>query len=59
LKLTGRVLSLDGRECLEDEMSVPLADLLSKKIFLGRTLAERLLARGAARLIDAARATTP
>ena len=59
LKLTGRVLSLDGRECLEDEMSVPLADLLSKKIFVGRTLAERLLARGAARLIDAARATTP
>jgi hydroxymethylbilane synthase len=59
LKLTGRVLSLDGRECLEDEMSVPLADLLSKKIFLGRALAERLLARGAARLIDAARATTP
>jgi len=59
LKLTGRVLSLDGRECLEDEMSAPLADLLSKKIFVGRTLAERLLARGAARLIDAARATTP
>ena len=55
LKLTGRVLSLDGRECLEDEMSAPLGDLLSKKIFLGRALAERLLARGAARLIDAAR----
>jgi hydroxymethylbilane synthase len=59
LKLTGRVLSLDGRECLQDETSVPLPDLLSKKIFLGRALAERLLARGAARLIDAARERTP
>ena len=59
LKLTGRVLSLDGRECLEDEMSAPLADLLSEKIFLGRALAERLLARGAARLIDTARERTP
>ncbi len=59
LKLTGRVLSLDGRECLEDEMNAPLADLLSRKIFLGRALAERLLARGAARLIDAARERTP
>jgi len=59
LRLVGRVLSLDGRECLEEEMSAPLADLLSKKIFLGRAVAERLLARGAARLIDAARVTAP
>jgi hypothetical protein len=40
-------------------MSAPLADLLSEKIFLGRALAERLLARGAARLIDTARERTP
>jgi hydroxymethylbilane synthase len=59
LRLAARVLSLNGRECFDEEMSAPLADLLSKKIFLGRALAERLLARGAARLIDAARATTP
>ncbi len=59
LKLVGRVLSLDGRECLEDELgaslSQPSAFLLSQKSPLGRALAERLLARGAARLIDAAR----
>jgi hydroxymethylbilane synthase len=69
LRLVGRVLSLDGRECLEDEMSMPLPQalpsstskksLLSSSFSLGRLLAERLLARGAARLIDAARATSP
>ena len=87
LKLVGRVLSLDGRECLEDELSEPFAppplssptlssssssslssSSLSKKSpssssssssSLGRALAERLLARGAARLIDAARGRQP
>jgi hydroxymethylbilane synthase len=69
LRLVGRVLSLDGRECLEDEMSAPLPQALpsspskeslsSSSSSLGRLLAERLLARGAARLIDAARATAP
>ncbi len=77
LRLVGRVLSLDGRECLEDEMSEPFAlspspspSSPSKKSSLplsspvtssslGRLLAERLLARGAARLIAAARDTTP
>jgi hydroxymethylbilane synthase len=72
LRLVGRVLSLDGRECLEDEMSEPLPEafpsshskkssssLSSVSSSLGRRLAERLLARGAARLIDAARVTTP
>jgi hydroxymethylbilane synthase len=70
LRLAGRVLSLDGKECLEDEMSEPF-DLSSPSFpskksslslssssapsSLGRRLAERLLARGAARLIDAAR----
>jgi hydroxymethylbilane synthase len=71
LVLRGRVLSLDGRECLEDELSEPFEppplssspSSPSKKSFsslsssssLGRLLAEKLLARGAARLIDAAR----
>ncbi|MFI5197470.1 MAG: hydroxymethylbilane synthase [Thermoanaerobaculia bacterium] len=69
LTLRARVLSLDGRECLEDEVSEPFAppppSSLSKKSLssssssLGRALAERLLARGAARLIDAARERTP
>jgi hydroxymethylbilane synthase len=64
LKLVGRVLSLDGRECLEDELSEPFElpspsspskKSLSPSSSLGRLLAEKLLARGAARLIDAAR----
>ena len=60
LRLVGRVLSLDGRECLEDELSepalLPSPSFPSKKSSLGRALAERLLSRGAARLIDASRA---
>lgn len=78
LKLVGRVLSLDGKECLEDEMSepfelplpspsspskksssLPLSLSLSSSSSLGRLLAEKLLARGAARLIDSARLGTP
>jgi len=71
LRLVGRVLSLDGRECLEEEMSEPVPppppSSLSKNSSsspspsssLGRLLAERLLVRGAARLIDAARAAVP
>ncbi|MFI5119119.1 MAG: hydroxymethylbilane synthase [Thermoanaerobaculia bacterium] len=71
LRLIGRVLSLDGRECLEEELSEPYAppphSAPSKKSSsfssfsssLGRVLAERLLARGAARLIDAARERIP
>lgn len=67
LTLRGRVLSLDGRECLEDEMTEPWelpsptsfskksSSSLSLSSSLGRLLAEKLLARGAARLIDAAR----
>jgi hydroxymethylbilane synthase len=62
LRLVGRVLSLDGRECLEDELSEsapqPSPSYPSKKSPLGRALAERLLGRGAARLIDAARERT-
>jgi len=70
LVLRGRVLSLDGNECLEDELSelfeLPSPSSPSEKSpsslspspssSLGRLLAEKLLARGAARLIDAARA---
>jgi hydroxymethylbilane synthase len=55
LRLRGRVLSLDGRETLEGEESgrcVSVADAVE----LGRRLAERLLADGATRLIDASRA---
>jgi hydroxymethylbilane synthase len=63
LRLVGRVLSLDGRECLEDELSEPASQpspsYPSQKSSLGRALAERLLGRGAARLIDAARERTP
>ena len=69
LVLRARVLSLDGRECLEDELSEPFAppspsspskkSPSSSSSSLGRALAERLLGRGAARLIDAARERTP
>ncbi|MGZ5430724.1 MAG: hydroxymethylbilane synthase [Thermoanaerobaculia bacterium] len=63
LRLVGRVLSLDGGECLEDELSEPAPQpspsYPSRKSPLGRALAERLLVRGAARLIDAARERTP
>jgi hydroxymethylbilane synthase len=68
MRLVGRVLSLDGLECLEEELSEPWAQPLpsspskrssSSLPSLGRTLAERLLARGAARLIDAARERIP
>jgi len=53
ITLRARVLSLDGRECLEDGISGQAEDAPA----LGSELAERLLARGAKRLIEAARAT--
>jgi hydroxymethylbilane synthase len=52
LVLRARVLALDGSEMLEDEATGPLADPLS----LGRLLADRLLSRGAQRLVTEARA---
>ena len=52
LALVARVLSPDGREVLEDRIHGPLDDA----IYLGQELARRLIARGAKRLIDAARA---
>jgi hydroxymethylbilane synthase len=52
LTLDARVLSLDGRECLEERIEGPRHDAAA----LGSALAERLIARGARRLIEAARA---
>jgi hydroxymethylbilane synthase len=51
LALRARVLSLDGAECIEDSIS----GFVDEAAELGRKLAERLAARGAKRLIDAAR----
>ncbi len=55
LVLRGRVLSLDGSECLEDEASGPAATV-ADAVAVGEALAGRLLALGATRLVDAARA---
>lgn len=52
LVLKGRVLSLDGSEILEAEIAGAADDAEG----LGRALAQRLVASGAKRLIDAARA---
>ena len=52
LVLRARVLALDGTEMLEDEASGTVADPLG----LGRLLAERLLSRGAQKLVTEARA---
>jgi hydroxymethylbilane synthase len=52
LVLRARVLALDGSEMLEDEVTGPLSHPLA----LGRDVAERLLARGAQRLVTEARA---
>jgi hydroxymethylbilane synthase len=55
LSLRGRVLSLDGSECLEDEASGRAATV-ADAVAVGQRLAEKLLVRGATRLVDAARA---
>jgi len=52
LVLRARVLALDGSEMIEDEAAGPFADPAG----LGRLLAERLLSRGAQRLVTEARA---
>jgi hydroxymethylbilane synthase len=51
LTLRARVLSLDGKECLDDQVAGRARDAAA----LGNELAERLTARGARRLIEAAR----
>jgi len=51
ISLTARVLSLDGRECIEDRIQGSIDEAEA----LGRALAERMAAAGAKRLIDAAR----
>ena len=58
LRLAGRVLSLDGRECLEDSAEGPCASVKEARA-IGRRLAEALLARGAGRLVHAARGDSP
>lgn len=52
LALRARVLALDGSGMLEDEAAGPVADPAA----LGRLVAERLLARGAEKLVSEARA---
>ncbi len=52
ISLTARVLSLDGRESVEDSIQGSIDDAEA----LGRALAERMAAAGAKRLVDAARA---
>jgi hydroxymethylbilane synthase len=52
MTLHARVVSLDGRECLDDRIEGPLEDAAA----LGSALAERLAARGAKRIVEAARA---
>jgi hydroxymethylbilane synthase len=51
LSIEARVLSKDGAELLEDRVH----GLLDDAVYLGQELARRLLARGAKRLVDAAR----
>ncbi|MCY2959289.1 MAG: hydroxymethylbilane synthase [Planctomycetota bacterium] len=51
IALTARVLSLDGKECIEDRIQGSIDEAEA----LGRALAERMAAAGAKRLIDAAR----
>jgi hydroxymethylbilane synthase len=51
LRLTGRVLSPDGRQMLESTSAAPLAAAMQ----LGDGVAEDLLSQGAARLIDVSR----
>ncbi len=50
LRLRARVLSLDGRECVEGASS-GAATRLEEALALGAALAERLLARGADRIL--------
>lgn len=52
LTLHARVVSLDGRECLDDHIQGSIDDAEA----LGLALAELLEARGAKRIVDAARA---
>ena len=58
LRIAARVLSLDGREAVDAEVAGPCAGVGDAEA-LGRAAAEELLARGAARLVDAARRAGP
>ncbi len=57
LEITGRVVSLNGRESVEQSSSVPATDS-AEAAALGATLADRLLENGAASILEQARAGT-
>jgi len=58
LHLTGRVVSLDGRESVEQSVTAPVADSASA-VALGVALAEELLADGADRILPQVRRAAP
>lgn len=58
LHLTGRVVSLDGRESVEQSVTAPVADAASATL-LGEALAERLLEGGAERILERVRRAAP
>ncbi|HKC25505.1 MAG TPA: hydroxymethylbilane synthase [Thermoanaerobaculia bacterium] len=58
LRVQARVLSLDGREAIDGEADGACASAAEAEA-LGRAVARILLARGAARLVEAARASSP
>jgi hydroxymethylbilane synthase len=58
LRVRARVLSLDGREAIDGAAEALCASAAEAEA-LGRAVAEMLLSRGAARLVDAAHAALP
>lgn len=58
LDLTGRVVSLDGREAVEGSVTAPAPDEAAAAA-LGRDLAEQLLQNGADRILERVRAAAP
>jgi hydroxymethylbilane synthase len=57
LEITGRVVSLEGRESVEQCLTAPAADTAAAEA-LGVTLADRLLESGAAPILQQVRAAT-
>jgi hydroxymethylbilane synthase len=57
LEITGRVVSLEGRESVERRLTAPAADTAAAAA-LGITLADRLLESGAASILQQVRAAT-
>jgi len=58
LQLTGRVVSLDGRELVEQSVMAPVTDTASA-VALGEALAERLRESGAERILEQVRRAAP